>query len=168
MDCDRDNGKSARVYALLDALGIAYEKVDHPALFSAADNVLHEIEIDGVIFKNLFLRNKKKTRWYLYALPIEKRANLLALQKLLGEERLSFGSEEALWEKLRIRPGSVSILNVIDAPDTDVEILIDRDIFAAARFGVHPNDNTATVVMAPQDLTRVLDAVSVRYRFVEL
>jgi len=158
----------ARVLQTLDALGVAYEVVTHPALFSAADNVLHEIEIDAVIFKNLFLRNKNKSRHYLYSLPIGKRADLVALQRLLGETRLSFGSADALWEKLRIRQGSVSLLNVVDAPDTDVVFLIDKDIFAAARFGVHPNDNTATVVLAPQDVETVFRHFGADYRFVDL
>jgi Ala-tRNA(Pro) deacylase len=73
-----------------------------------------------------------------------------------------------LWEKLRIRPGSVSPLNVIDAPSTDVEILIDREIFACGRFGIHPNDNTATVILSPEDLMKILDATCCRYRIVEL
>jgi Ala-tRNA(Pro) deacylase len=160
--------RRARVYALLDSLGVTYETVDHPALFSAADNIPHEININAVIFKNLFLRNKNKSRYYLYSLPIHKKADLLALQHLMGESRLSFGHEDALWEKLHIIPGSVSILNVVDAPGTDVTLLIDKEIYDAPRFGVHPNDNTATVILTPEALIRILDAIGVTYRFIEL
>jgi Ala-tRNA(Pro) deacylase len=157
-----------RVYALLDELGIQYEVVEHPAMFSAADNEPHARDVNATIFKNLFLRNKDKSRHYLYSLPITKRADLSALASRLGETRLSFGHEKALWDKLRIRPGSVSPLNVIDAPGTDVEILIDREIFACERFGIHPNDNTATVILAPDDLMKLLDATGCRYRAIEM
>jgi Ala-tRNA(Pro) deacylase len=62
----------------------------------------------------------------------------------------------------------VSPLNVVDAPGTDVEILIDREIFDCARVGMHPNDNAATVILAPEDLAKILDAASCRYRVVEV
>jgi Ala-tRNA(Pro) deacylase len=65
MDNELIPNKRERVYAFLDALGIAYEVVEHPAMFSAADNELHERDRNATIFKNLFLRNKDKSRYYL-------------------------------------------------------------------------------------------------------
>jgi Ala-tRNA(Pro) deacylase len=163
-----EQNRRERVFALLDKFGIQYEIVEHAAMFSAADNELHEQDINATIFKNLFLRNKDKSRYYLYSLPIIKRADLAALANTISETRFSFGNENELWEKLRIRPGSVSPLNVIDAPETDVEILIDREIFACGRFGIHPNDNTATVILSPEDLLKILDTMGCRYRIVEI
>jgi RimJ/RimL family protein N-acetyltransferase len=163
-----EDRRRERVFALLDRLKIQYEIVEHPAMFSAADNELHERDINATIFKNLFLRNKGKSRYYLYSLPIMKRADLAALATRIGETRFSFGNENELWDKLRIRPGSVSPLNVIDASGTDAEILIDQEIFNCGRFGVHPNDNTATVILAPEDLMRILDAAGCRYRIIEV
>jgi Ala-tRNA(Pro) deacylase len=163
-----EHNRRERVFALLDKLGVQYEIVEHAAMFSAADNELHEQDINATIFKNLFLRNKDKSRYYLYSLPIMKRADLAALASTISETRFSFGNENELWEKLHIRPGSVSPLNVIDAPETDIEILIDREIFACGRFGIHPNDNTATVILSSEDLVKVLDATGCRYRIVEI
>jgi Ala-tRNA(Pro) deacylase len=97
-----------------------------------------------------------------------KRADLAALATSIGETRFSFGNETELWDKLHIRPGSVSPLNVIDAPETDVEIVIDQEIFSCGRFGIHPNDNTATVILAPQDLVKILDEIGCHYRIIEL
>jgi Ala-tRNA(Pro) deacylase len=162
-----DMSRRERVFTLLDSLGVQYEIIEHSAMFSAADNELHELDINATIFKNLFLRNKDKSRYYLYSLPITKRADLSALAVHICETRFSFGNETELWERLHIRPGSVSPLNVIDAPGTDVEILIDREIFNCARFGIHPNDNTATVILAPSDLMKILDGTACRYRVIE-
>jgi Ala-tRNA(Pro) deacylase len=164
---ETDINRRERVFALLDRLGIEYELIEHAAMFSAADNELHERDINAIIFKNLFLRNKTKSRYYLYSLPIMKRADLSALANHISETRFSFGNENELWEKLHIRQGSVSPLNVIDAPGTDVEIIIDREIFDTARFGVHPNDNTATVILSPTDLMKILDAAGCSYRIIE-
>jgi Ala-tRNA(Pro) deacylase len=163
-----EQNRRKRVFALLDKLGVQYETVEHAAMFSAADNELDEQGINATIVKNLFLRNKDKSRYYLYSLPIMKRADLAALASAINETRFSFGDENELWEKLRIRPGSVSPLNVIDVPETDVEILIDSEIFTCKRFGIHPNDNTATVILLPEDLMKILGEVGCRYRIVEL
>jgi Ala-tRNA(Pro) deacylase len=153
------------VYDLLDRLGIEYGKVDHPPIFTQADSELRPVQIDAVIFKNLFLRNKNKSRYYLYSLPLAKRADLAAVAKALGETRLSFGDEDALQEKLNIQHGAVSFLNVVGIKRPDVMILVDSVVFDYNRIGVHPNDNTATVILQPCDIQRILDACGVEYRF---
>ncbi|MDR1531233.1 MAG: prolyl-tRNA synthetase associated domain-containing protein [Clostridiales bacterium] len=160
--------RKAEVYALFDALGIEYSVAEHPPMFSQADNEKHRVNIGAVIFKNLFLRNADKSRYYLLALPLTKRADLAKLREILGESRLSFGGEDALLEKLNIRPGSVSFLNIIGKPDTDVTFLIDKEICGSERFGVHPNDNTATIIFVPQEIPKILDHFGAKYWFVEV
>jgi Ala-tRNA(Pro) deacylase len=162
-----DDRKTA-VYTLFDALGIEYEVVEHPPLFSQADNEKHRVNIGAVIFKNLFLRNADKSRYYLFSLPLTKRADLVKVRAILGESRLSFGEENALLDKLNIRPGSVSFLNIIGKPDTDVTFLIDSEIYNSERFGVHPNDNTATIIFAPREIPKILEHFGVKYRFVKV
>jgi Ala-tRNA(Pro) deacylase len=101
-----DDRKTA-VYALFDALCIKYDVVEHPPLFSQADNEKHRVNIGAMIFKNLFLRNADKSHYYLLSLPLTKRADLVKVREILAESRLSFGEEDALLDKLNIRPGSV-------------------------------------------------------------
>ena len=162
---ESDQVRRERVYAMLDGLGIEYGKVDHPPVFTQADSELRPVQTDAVIFKNLFLRNKDKSRYYLYSLPLDKRADLAAVANALGETRLSFGDEQALQEKLNIQHGAVSFLNVIGIERTDVSLLIDSSAFSCGKIGIHPNDNTATVVLKPQDIERILSACGVEYRF---
>ncbi|MDR1538174.1 MAG: HAD-IA family hydrolase [Clostridiales bacterium] len=162
-----ENAKE-KVYALFESLGISYTVADHPPMFTQQDNIKHKVEINAVIFKNLFLRNKNKSRYYLVSLPLEKKADLYALQALLGETRLSFGSEQDLKEKLGIQPGSVSLLNIIGVEKTDATLLIDRCIFNYERIGVHPNDNTATIIFDPKDLSRILDFYGASHRFIDI
>ena len=161
-----DMTRRERVYELLDSLGIEYAVIEHPPLFTQADSETKRVQIDAIIFKNLFLRNKAKKRYYLYSLPLTKRADLAAIAKALGETRLSFGGEEELLEKLNIRHGAVSFLNVIGSEGTDVEILIDSSVFDCSRIGVHPNDNTATVILQPNDIQKILEACGAKYRFI--
>jgi Ala-tRNA(Pro) deacylase len=161
-------GAKEAVYRIFDDLGIEYEIVDHPPLYKEGDDERYRVHIDGMIFKNLFLKNKDKGRYFMYSLPLSKRADLKALQHLLGESRLSFGNENDLFEKMNIRAGSVSMLNFLGAPDSGVKLLIDSEARGLERVAVHPNDNTATVVISLASLEKALESVGVDYQYVEL
>ena len=144
------------VYAALDALGIAYERHEHPAVFNAEDASKFWDPIRGVQCKNLFLRNKKGDRHYLVVLEISKRADLKEIVKLVGDDRLSFGSPERLMAELGLTPGSVSPFGLINDADGSVRVLIDQDLKTADRLIFHPNINTASVVVSWTDLERFL------------
>jgi Ala-tRNA(Pro) deacylase len=148
------------VYAALDALGIAYERYEHPAVFHAEDASKYWNPIAGTQCKNLFLRNKKGDRHYLVVLEISKRADLKDLVKLVGDDRLSFGSPERLMAELGLTPGSVSPFGLLNDADGSVRVLLDRDLRGAARLILHPNINTASVVVSWSDLERFLSTRS--------
>ena len=73
------------VYAALDALGISYERHEHPAVFTAADASQFWDPIPGVQCKNLFLRNKKGDRHYLVVVEIGKRVDLKDLVRTVAD-----------------------------------------------------------------------------------
>ena len=185
-----------RVCDVFDALGIPYEVFIHPPIFSAAERADKQVVVDGLICKNLFLRNKEKSNYYLFTLPIDKRADLIALQKALGETRLSFGDADTLWEMLHIHPGSVSLLNIIgdnnhgdanhgDGPfdrqayqkvrprdwrprDWPLRFLVDAEVLKETRIGVHPNDNAATIVFPPERLADIFAHYKADFEFISL
>ena len=154
-----------KVYELFEKLNIAYEKVEHPPLFVCGDDEKYGVKFDGLHCKNLFLRNKNKSNYYLVSMPAEKRADLRELQEKLEETRLSFGNEETLWEKLNIKSGSVSLLNIITVEKTDIEFIIDDELLKSEKVGFHPNVNTATVFFSPNEIRKILEYYNVRYRF---
>ena len=144
------------VYAALDALGIPFERHEHPAVFTSEEAALHWGPIHGTQCKNLFLRNKKGDRHYLVVLEISKRADLKEIVRLVGDDRLSFGSPERLMAELGLTPGSVSPFGLINDPDGSIRVLIDQDLRGAERLIFHPNINTASVVVSWSDLERFL------------
>ena len=158
----------APALAALARLGIAYELFEHPPVFSAEDADVHWRPIDGVPVKNLFLRNKKGDRHYLVVLGIDKRADLRQLVRLVGDDRLSFGSPERLMKHLGVTPGSVSPLGLIHDTPRAVHVLVDRDLRAAARLIFHPNDNSASVTITSTDFVRFLDSQGNTVRWVTL
>jgi Ala-tRNA(Pro) deacylase len=144
------------VYAALDALGIAYDRHEHAAVFNADDASRYWDPIGGTQCKNLFLRNKKGDRHYLVVLEISKRADLKDLVKVVGDDRLSFGSPERLMAELGLTPGSVSPFGLLNDADGSVRVLIDQDLRGAERLIFHPNINTASVVVSWADLEKFL------------
>ena len=144
------------VYSALDALGISYERHEHPAVFTAADASQFWDPIPGVQCKNLFLRNKKGDRHYLVVVEISKRVDLKDLVRTVADDRLSFGSAERLMAELGLMPGSVSPFGLINDADGSVRVLIDRDLKGADRLIFHPNINTASVVVSWDDLEKFL------------
>lgn len=157
------------VIDVFENLHIEYKLIRHPAVFSKADDYkVKDIDFGGVICKNLFVKDKKANKFYLVSLPKDKRANLKKISDEIGCARFSFGNDEELWKKLHIKPGSVSILNVIGAPDTDVTFVIDKDILNLPKVSFHPNDNTASVVFSPSDIEKIMKQYNKQYMFLEV
>jgi Ala-tRNA(Pro) deacylase len=160
----RDDGRynsrvnpAPAVYAALDALGIEYERHEHPPVFTAEEAAEHWSGLDATQCKNLFLRNKKGNRHYLVILEISKHADLRQIARLVGDDRLSFGSPERLMARLGLTPGSVSPFGLINDDDRTVRVLIDRDLRGVDRAIFHPNINSASVVVTWKDFERFLD-----------
>ena len=147
---------AAPVLSALDALGITYESYEHPPVFNTEDVEKHWRGIPGTPVKNLFLRNKKGNHHYLVIVGVDKRVDLKDLVKVIGDDRLSFGSAERLMEKLGLTPGSVSPFGLIHPGSRDVEVIIDAPLRGAEKLLFHPNINTATLTISFPDLERFL------------
>lgn len=157
------------VINVFNSLNIDYNLIRHPAIFSRADeDKVKDIKFDGEVCKNLFLKDKKTKSFYLVSLPANKRADLKKISDGLNSNRLSFGNEEELWEKLHIKSGSVSVLNVIGAPNTDVTFVLDKEIMNYNKVCFHPNDNTASISFKPENIAKIMDKYNKKYIFLEV
>ena len=143
--------------ARLDALGVAYTLHRHKAVFTVAEAKEVEADIPGLHCRNLFLRDRKK-RNFLLTLPDERPVDLKKLPPLIGADKLSFGSAERLWQHLGVRPGSVCPFAVINDPEREVTLCLDRGMMAAETVCYHPLLNTMTVALAPEGLLRFIES----------
>lgn len=142
---------TVNVYDILDSNGIEYRKYEHEAVFTVEDaNRLYD-DIAGAHTKNLFLRNKDKSQYYLFIIASHKRADLEAVARQIGETKLSFANSEELLTYLGVTPGSVSALALINDTSHAVGVLIDREVWSADAVNAHPNINTATLTFAQND-----------------
>ena len=102
------------LFAYLDALGIAYQTVTHPPVFTVEEARALRGDAVGGHTKNLFLRDKKGAL-YLVVAPEDAAIELKSLHRLLGASgRFSFGSAELMRELLGVEPGSVTPFAVIN------------------------------------------------------
>jgi Ala-tRNA(Pro) deacylase len=144
------------VIAALEALGIPFDRFEHPPLASAADAEPYWRSIDAAHTKNLFLRNKGGSRHYLVIIGLLKRADLRVVGDQIGDGRLSFGSPDRLMTILGVTPGSVSPFGLIHDRAGEVGVYVDRDLKTEGRIAFHPNINTATLAIAFADFERFL------------
>lgn len=161
--------KEVRVYDLLDKLGIEYKRVDHPT----AETMEACLEIEKVlgveICKNLFLRNRQKTEFYLLMMPGSKPFKTKDITKQLGCARLSFAEAEFMEEFLDITPGSVSVLGLMNDKENRVRLIIDKDIMSGEYIGCHPCINTSSLAIKTEDiLNKFLPAVGHTATIVEM
>lgn len=64
----------------LDALGITYEKLDHPAVYTIGEMDNLDITSKCNVVKNLFLRDAKGKRHFLVVLDKDKKADLAGIR----------------------------------------------------------------------------------------
>ena len=148
--------KEKRVYTVLDELGISYSRHEHPAVYTVEEAEKQWTDILGAHCKNLFLRNKKGNRHYLVILEASKVADLKSLNDILGEDRLSFASENRLMKFLGLETGAVSVFGLINDKENHVKVVIDQDLKKAEAVNFHPNVNTATVGISFPDFEKFL------------
>jgi len=145
-----------KVLDVLAELGIAWERHEHPPVFTVAQAELHWTNIPGLHVKNLFLRNDRGNRHYLVILDAAKKADLRALARLLSEDRFSFASAERLKRCLVVDPGSVSAFSLINDPGKAVRVVVDGDVRKAEWVSFHPNVNTSTLTIQTGDFEKFL------------
>lgn len=146
------------VIELLKQQNVSHEVIDHPAAYTIAD--MESFELPGIeqIAKNLFIRDDKKRNYYLLTIQKDKSVNLKQLRTLLESRPLTFASEEDLLQLLGLTKGAVSPFGILNDKECMVKFVLDADLQKGEAVGVHPNDNTATVWLAPEDLLSIVTA----------
>lgn len=151
-----------KVYTILNKLNIKYDRVDHKPVFTA-EEAKESVTglIEGVRCKNLFLQDTKKN-YYLYFITDTKKADLKLVRDQIGSSRLSFASEEKLYEMLKLTRGSVTPLGIINDESNNVIVLLDKDN-KDTNVLLHPQFNTTTLSMKYSDLIRFIEYCGNKY-----
>ncbi len=142
-------------YAFLKENNIEFEAVEHKAVFNMEE--LGDVELPHPEWeaKNLFVRDDKRRNYYLITVKGAKRVDLKDFRKKHGLRPLTFASADDLLGIMKLTPGSVTPLGLLNDSECKVKLYLDAE-FEDGMMGVHPNDNTATVYMKADDVLRLI------------
>ncbi|RGP41210.1 Prolyl-tRNA synthetase associated domain-containing protein [Altererythrobacter insulae] len=146
----------ARVYKDLEALGIAHEVHEHPAVFTVEESRAIKTDIPCLHTKNLFLKDAKGA-FFLITVPAEARVDLKSVPSIIASKRLSFGKPDDMERLIGVKPGSVTPLGMINAAPGTITLVLDAALAVSEPVGVHPLRNTATVTLAGADIVRLAE-----------
>ncbi|HMM14898.1 MAG TPA: prolyl-tRNA synthetase associated domain-containing protein [Parvibaculum sp.] len=146
--------------AWLDAHGIAHETRTHEPLHTVEEARAARAQwgapwTGGGHCKNLFLKDKKGALFLIVTLE-DRELKLNRLSKPLGSARLSFANADLMWEKLGVRPGSVTPFALVNDSSCEIRPVLDAPMLEHDRLHYHPLENTATTAIARDDLLRIL------------
>ena len=147
----------AELFSKFDDLGIVHNTLNHEPVFTVQDSTIVKAEMPGAHTKNLFLKDKAG-RFFLICAKSDTPIRLNKLHPHLGSKRLSFGKAEALFEKLGVTPGSVTLFSIINDTDQDVTLIIDQRLTEHDIVNFHPLLNDATTAISSEDMIKFAKA----------
>lgn len=157
----------AELYDYLNAQGVKYEAVEHPPALTVDDILSFDLPEPGLVAKNLFLRDDKKRNYYLLTVRHDLAVSIKDFQEKAGTRKLSFASEDDLMSILSLRRGAVTPFGLLNDEKNAVVLYLDS-FYEGGRICIHPNENTASVYIATDDLVRLLRDHGSEVRVIEM
>jgi|BioPla2DNA2_1021312.scaffolds.fasta_scaffold10374_3 Ala-tRNA(Pro) deacylase len=156
------------VYEALKKMGISYDLVEHPPALTTEEADSYIVGKEGVRTKTLFLCNRKRTAYFLVIMDDKKRLDMKKLSRILNEKGISFCSPEKLMEKMSLPPGVVSLFGLLNNPERDIKVYLDKEMLTEKFMSFHANDNTKTIFISTDDMFKFIEELGHEYSVVEL
>ena len=156
------------VFSYLNNINIPFEVLDHAPVFTMEDMVNEGLDKKCTLCKNLFLRDAKGKNHFLVVASMDTAIDLKKLSGILESSKLSFASDERLSKYLGVKQGCVSPFGIINDENKEVHVIIDHKLYNEEKLGVHPNDNTATVIISFTSLIQFLKSSGNSYKIEKL
>jgi len=151
----------------LDDNNIKFKEYSHQPLYTVEDSKKMRGAINGAHTKNLFLKDKKNNFFLLTCIE-NKNINLKKLKIIFNVKNLSFGSEIYLDQLLKLKPGAVSPMGLINDKKKGIKFYLDDDILKEKIVNFHPLINNFTVNLKVEDFLNFLKIINVRLHLVDL
>lgn len=160
--------QTTKVLEKLKELDIEYEIVNHePALTTEqADSFIKGIE--GVRTKTMFLRNRKKTQYFMLIMDGKKRVDMSVFADKVQVKRIQMASADDLFEMMKLPPGVVSPFGLLNNADRNIHIYFDKEIMSEKRMSFHPNTNEKTIFLDTTDLVKYIKSLTYKVHLIEL
>lgn len=159
-----------KVLKLLEKRSIPYELVDNDVVEAMEECLEVDKALGTEIRKSILLCNRKKTAFFLVVLPAAKHLDVKAVSKKLGVSGgLSFAREEYMEKFLKAKPGSASIMGLVNDEDRCVQLIMDKEVAKGEWLGCNTGINTSHLKIKTADLlTKFLPEIHVTAKIMEL
>ena len=149
------------LFKKFEELGISTQTKEHPEVFTIEEMMPHMGDVQGIIAKNLFMRDKKKKALWLLSARHDADVKLDALAKEVEAPRgLRLADDQILEEVLGVRAGCVTPFALVNDKERKVKFLIDKELFNEEKgpINFHPLSNSATTSISVPDLKKFLES----------
>ncbi len=157
-----------QVFKELEKMGIEYEVVNHPPVFTTQEADAYIEGKEGVRSKTMFMSDKKKRNFYLLILDDSKRLDIKKIGEQINEKSLRLGNEENLKSKMNLKFGSVSPFGLLNNKDKDIKVYVDKEILNEKIITFHPNENDVTIFIKITDMFKFFDNLNYKYELIEM
>ena len=157
-----------QVYDYLDSLNIKYEYYEHPEAPTIEIASQFYRGEGTTLCKNLFFRNHKGNRHYLVIMESTFAMDIHSVEKILHQGKLSFASPERMMRYLGVKPGSVSLFNLVNDINREVTLFVDTKLLTVEKVSFHPNDNRASLVISSEDMLKFIKNIGNSYEIMDL
>lgn len=151
---------------------INYVVHEHKAVFTCEEAAIHCKDVPGLPCKNLFLKDKEakdeRRKYFLVIMPAKKRLQMKPLGKQLQLRHITFGKPNEMQEILKLDPGSVSPLGLMNDKDNITNVIVDKEVWDSGVVSFHPNINTASLELKQEDFHKLMNAFGNRFEIKEL
>ncbi len=146
------NDERERLFRRFDELGLETSTVSYPSHQTVEEGKALRGEMSGTFTKNLLLKDKKG-RLFLVVAHEDRELDLKSLHSRIGASRsLRFASAEQMYEVLKIVPGALTPLAVLNDGESLVTVVVDAELMNSEQLNFHPLVNTESTGISADDL----------------
>lgn len=145
-----------QIYEYLKQENIGHEITEHKAVYNMDELSKLKYHIQNMM-QRIYLFVMIKRNYYLITVKGDKRVDLKEFRKNNNTRPLSFASSDDLMDIMKLIPGAVTPLELLNDDECKVTLFLDEEFMNGLQLvGVHPNDNTATVWLKVNDLIKII------------
>ena len=130
-------------------------------------NLIFPKNKESVHIKNLYLRDKRK-RNFLITCEQDKNIDLKILKEKIKSDRLSFASQERLYNGLGVFPGAVSPFCMLNGIKNNVKFFCDYNLRQFKKVYLHPFVSNMTICLDIDDLEKFLKKYHISINWINM
>ena len=142
------------VYETLAKLKIPFERVDNDPTITMEDCIGIDARLGAKTSKTLFLCNRQKTAFYLFAIAGDKPFSTKIFSHTLGVARVSFATKEMLLSMVGTEIGASTILGALLDKEHKIRIVFDSEILESEWFVCTDTTRTCYMKLRTNDVIK--------------